>query len=181
MDIRIFKTKQQIKEAFIKLREKDLPERIKVKDICATADINKTTFYKHYVDSYDLLREIEDACVDRVVNGFAERDDLLKSPAAYLDGLSRSVQRELGNLKAVYHDRGEVLCAKLEERLKKCYEHVEERGDKIKISFIIGGFVGVMRDNIFGEKLVELKDAVADYITYISLNHPLKRATGESN
>ena len=47
MDLRIVKTKQQIKQAFLSLRAQYLPEKIKVKDICERAMINKTTFYAH--------------------------------------------------------------------------------------------------------------------------------------
>ena len=50
MDLRMVKTRAQIKEAFLKLREYLMPEKIKVKDICEMAMINKTTFYNHYID-----------------------------------------------------------------------------------------------------------------------------------
>ena len=48
MDLRVAKTKNRIISAFLKLRDKLTLEKIKVKDICDEAMINKTTFYKHF-------------------------------------------------------------------------------------------------------------------------------------
>ena len=61
MDLRIVKTKNQIKRAFLSLRNKYSLEKIKVKDICELAMINKTTFYKYYVDSFALADEVEES------------------------------------------------------------------------------------------------------------------------
>ncbi|MDR3333740.1 MAG: TetR family transcriptional regulator C-terminal domain-containing protein [Treponema sp.] len=33
---------------------------ITIKEICEAADINRSTFYTHYTDQYDLLRQIEE-------------------------------------------------------------------------------------------------------------------------
>ena len=57
-------TRQVIQEAFFELlREKDF-ERISVADLCRRADINRGTFYLHYVDKYDLLDQIIDEMLD---------------------------------------------------------------------------------------------------------------------
>lgn len=54
-DLRTRRTRKLLREALIGLlRERDL-EAISVKDICERAMIHRTTFYKHYVDKYDLL------------------------------------------------------------------------------------------------------------------------------
>ncbi|MGW7976549.1 TetR family transcriptional regulator [Staphylococcus xylosus] len=59
-DRRVRKTKNAIKQAFIKLlAEKEL-ERITIQDITSLADINRGTFYLHYEDKYILLSDLED-------------------------------------------------------------------------------------------------------------------------
>lgn len=51
-------TKRLLKEALIELLlEKDL-SHITIKDLSDRADINRSTFYSHYVDIYELLDEI---------------------------------------------------------------------------------------------------------------------------
>ena len=56
MDIRIARTDRAIEQAFMELREKNPLEKIKIKDLCAMACINKSTFYAHYEDIYALAR-----------------------------------------------------------------------------------------------------------------------------
>lgn len=59
-------TKMVLKESFIRLL-KELPlSRITVTQICEMADINRATFYAHYRDPYDLLRQIEQELVDDI-------------------------------------------------------------------------------------------------------------------
>ena len=53
-----------IREAFFKLlREKGF-EKITVTDVCREANINRGTFYLHYVDKYDLLNAMIDEALD---------------------------------------------------------------------------------------------------------------------
>ena len=47
MDIRIEKTDRAIEKAFLELRSKMPLEKIKIKDLCALACVNKSTFYAH--------------------------------------------------------------------------------------------------------------------------------------
>ena len=72
MDLRMLKTRKQIKTAFLALRERLMPEKIKVKDICEMAKINKTTFYHHYTDSIELSNEIDEAAIDQVMMDFTD-------------------------------------------------------------------------------------------------------------
>ncbi|MEJ7453182.1 TetR-like C-terminal domain-containing protein [Staphylococcus xylosus] len=59
-DRRVRKTKNAIKQAFIKLlAEKEL-ERITIQDITTLADVNRGTFYLYYEDKYILLSDLED-------------------------------------------------------------------------------------------------------------------------
>ncbi len=51
-------TKKLIFDTFIKLLEKKPFDKITVKDIVETCDINRNTFYYYYSDIYDLLEEV---------------------------------------------------------------------------------------------------------------------------
>ena len=67
MDIRIIKTKNSIINAFIELRAKKEIERITVKELCEKAMINKSTFYSHYTDIYDLSEQLENRIATEIV------------------------------------------------------------------------------------------------------------------
>lgn len=52
-------TQNKIKDVLIELLwEKDI-NKITIQEICRKADINRTTFYTHYNDIYDLMQKIE--------------------------------------------------------------------------------------------------------------------------
>ena len=55
IDLRIIKTNKVLFEALITLMEQKDFEKIKISDICDQALINRSTFYAHYEDKYDLL------------------------------------------------------------------------------------------------------------------------------
>lgn len=57
-DLRITKTKKLLYETLISLMEEKSFEEIKVSDICKKALINRSTFYSHYSDKYELFMEL---------------------------------------------------------------------------------------------------------------------------
>lgn len=59
LDKRSLKTKKQLEEVlFNLLKIKDI-NKITVKEITTLADINRSTFYDHYSDVYDLLESVQ--------------------------------------------------------------------------------------------------------------------------
>lgn len=59
-DRRVRMTKMLLKQSLIELmREKSIHE-ISIKDICGGADINRSTFYRHYNTQYELYDEVLD-------------------------------------------------------------------------------------------------------------------------
>ena len=66
MDVRVKLTKKMVFEAFLSILKNKPIAKITVKEICTAADINRTTFYKYYKDTYDLLEQIEDELIDNL-------------------------------------------------------------------------------------------------------------------
>ena len=162
MDLRMVKTRAQIKSAFLALRERLMPEKIKVKDLCDLAMINKTTFYNHYSDTDELSDEIDDNAIDLVLSDFSEQKNILADPKAYVVGLFAALERQSAHLNQVFRGKQEVLCAKLEERLRAAHhdqEHTPE--ESVRVSFAIGGMIHVVRDYLLSgtkysiEQLIE--------------------------
>lgn len=63
-DRRVRYTRQVIHEAFFELLRKKSFEKVTVADICRHAEINRGTFYLHYVDKFALLDEVIDEALD---------------------------------------------------------------------------------------------------------------------
>ena len=72
-DKRIEKTKALIKKTFLELAETSDVERITVKAICDRANINRGTFYYHYLDVPDLIEKLETAAAERITQSILAR------------------------------------------------------------------------------------------------------------
>ncbi|HAB66401.1 MAG TPA: hypothetical protein DCE23_03440 [Firmicutes bacterium] len=59
MDRRTKYTKNIIKTTFLSLLEEKEIKKITVSEICRISDINRATFYRYYLDVYDLLDKIQ--------------------------------------------------------------------------------------------------------------------------
>ncbi len=66
-----FNTAIKMDEALIMLLEKKDFEYITIKEICDTAGVNRSTFYLHYNNTFDLLKEATNHVLDRFLNYFS--------------------------------------------------------------------------------------------------------------
>lgn len=56
-DIRVLKSKRDLRNGLFELLKTKTFDKITVIEICEVAEINKMTFYKHYNDKYDLFED----------------------------------------------------------------------------------------------------------------------------
>ncbi|HIS25724.1 MAG TPA: TetR/AcrR family transcriptional regulator [Candidatus Pullilachnospira intestinigallinarum] len=98
MDKKVAKTKKSIINAFLELRSKKALEKITVRELCEKAEINKSTFYTHFKDIYDLSEYLETQLVDQVVCSLQHPEYLFSKPEVFI--------RELTYAYAVDPDRG---------------------------------------------------------------------------
>jgi AcrR family transcriptional regulator len=62
-DLRVIKTKSNIKKVFIELLYQKEFSKITVQEILGRALINRSTFYKYYTDKYDLAEYLVDEVI----------------------------------------------------------------------------------------------------------------------
>lgn len=92
-DRRTRKTRTAIEKAFIELIQKNDINKITIKDITDKADTNRSTFYTHYEDIYDLLHVIEQKLIDGI--SVFNNEDILNKDA--MDSMTQSLQYILDN------------------------------------------------------------------------------------
>lgn len=64
-------TKRLVREALLELLQtKDIKD-VSVSELCARADINRTTFYNHYAGTHEVLAEIEDGFMGQLLDAGA--------------------------------------------------------------------------------------------------------------
>ena len=147
MDLRVAKTRNAMRRAFMTLRKKHAPEKIRVVEICELAQINKSTFYKHYHDIFELSDEVKQATVDKFWADFPEKGLMLTDPRTFMVGLPRAVD-QLGGavLLTLFKDEGEDFFRLLEQKLIDNYISDDNTpADNIKITFIICGIIHILK------------------------------------
>ncbi|MRN54716.1 TetR/AcrR family transcriptional regulator [Paenibacillus monticola] len=75
IDRRKVRTKKLLRKALIEVMERKGAERITVSDLTKEADINRGTFYLHYMDSMDMLKQVK----EEIWEGLRQRMDKLDS------------------------------------------------------------------------------------------------------
>ena len=66
VDRRVRKTKAQLRAGLARLMQKKSIKEITVKELVEEVDINRSTFYLHYTDIYQMLESIEAELMDEV-------------------------------------------------------------------------------------------------------------------
>ena len=68
-------TLRVIREAFVAMLRKKSVEKISVGELCEQADVNRSTFYRHYADVYALLDEISEEYFQLLFGDAVKADD----------------------------------------------------------------------------------------------------------
>ena len=180
MDLRIVKTRRAIKQAFLKLRETMPLEKIRVTDICRSATINKTMFYKHYRDIFTLSAEIENEAVALVMESFSAKDELFRNPMCFLIELPNALDANKDILRPLFHDNFDKLFILLEKQLKNRYGAADSTEEEdILLTFAIGGTLHTLRsakferncdDTVLAERVSQILAKVAQLRTENHIN-----------
>ena len=83
-DLRISKTVRAIKTSFLDLIAIKPLQKITIKELADRAEINKGTFYLHYLDIYDLYNKLVKETVAKIAGSFDPYPDLFVDPAAFV-------------------------------------------------------------------------------------------------
>ena len=163
MDIRIEKTKTAIHNTFLELRSRKPLEKITIKELCEKAQINKSTFYSHYKDIYDLSDQLETEVVTSVIETIPNPANCLEENL-FLGYLSRdSIIRILFS-----GTRAGELVRKVEYQLKKILfeahpEYKQDPSVNVVLSYTVyGGYYAFFENRQYGDA------AVVDIISQIS-------------
>lgn len=103
-DLRVKKTKNALYNTLMELMKTKSFEEIKVSDICSEALINRSTFYAHYNDKYELLKD----AIDNLKNSLIEE-------------LNKNVQTS--NTKEYYLEMISILLNHIEEK-RSIYQQI---------------------------------------------------------
>lgn len=178
-DRRIRKTEQALRDAFVRLICRKELTQITIKELCAEADINKSTFYLHYRDIYDLASQMKQQLLDDAYNIIAEYDILdfaASSPEIWYRMLELFQENNClyisylnsFSLSSLNPTLEESIIPRLMEKARRDHPEISDGGMKkihMSITFIISGFLGLMQNLDFDD----LTDAVFFISTRLDL------------
>lgn len=73
-DLRIIKTKKHLYEGLLQQMKDKTFEEVKVSDICEASLVNRSTFYDHFNDKYELLASLIKDLEEELVKKLGEND-----------------------------------------------------------------------------------------------------------
>ena len=87
-DLRVKKTKNALYNTLMELMKTKSFEEIKVSDICNEALINRSTFYAHYNDKYELLKDAIDNLKNSLIEELNQNIKTSNTKEYYLEMIS---------------------------------------------------------------------------------------------
>ena len=103
MDKRIEKTKAALHAALYHLRSENAIRDIKVADLCKTAKVNKTTFYAHYKNIYELSEEVEKELIRKIITSIPrDREYTFENISAYTLEVTLAFERYIQELTVLF-------------------------------------------------------------------------------
>ena len=175
MDRRIKYTKNIIKTTFLKKLEEKEINKITVSEICKEADVNRATFYRYYLDVYDLLDSIEAEFVDNLRLIFKEENYTVYSFALKVLNIFLENKQIL---KVIFKSRSNINF--MQEFLETAYEKCPNKGKSIDSNltdeqrelgaiYIFNGSLGIINYWVQNDFTSKPED-IAEIISELSYN-----------
>ncbi len=156
MDRRVKRTKTLLETALVELMLEKNGSQISVKELTQRADVNRSTFYLHYLDIYDMMEQIEEEFVSKVEASFHDYFDPLpvSSPLdLFLQICEWLEENKDYYIKLLRGTAAPEILEKLRVRLTEQFLHTLETifldqdslDLRARINFIVSGTIGVLR------------------------------------
>ncbi len=104
IDLRVIKTKKVLCESLLELMREKAFEDIKVSDICEKALINRSTFYAHYADKYELFLAYIDNLKNSLAKELEKNTNISNSKEYYLEMVNLFLNHVIEQKKSVLSD-----------------------------------------------------------------------------
>lgn len=180
VDRRIRKTKQGLRLALIKLIREKKFSSITITELANEADINRKTFYMHYSKIEDILKEIQDEFLEKLLLLIKEQEFSGKDIEIYdlFTGLNKIINENLdfysqlvslNSYKFLIQDVKDIFKHAIKEKIKDL--EPEEPSD-LYIEFIASGIIGMYVEWLQMESKISLEDLAnaATKIVYHGMN-----------
>jgi len=149
-------TKKVIRDSLMELMKTKSILSVSIKDMCELADISRSTFYAHYKDQYDLLRQIEEdtlAYFEDMLNRYKDKYSK-KETAQMVEEMLTYIANNGNSIQVLLSENGDL------DFQKKLFQHFthhnlvtkyfseKQQDDETKTYysvFLIHGYIGLIQ------------------------------------
>lgn len=177
-DRRIKRTKMLLQNALVDLMLEKAVGKISVKELTQKADVNRSTFYLHYLDIYDMLEQMENEFVETIQGFFHDFFTPLSTsmPLTLFVNISEWLEQDKEYyVKLLRGSASGYIFEELESRIRDEFLTLlylifldEESLDlRTRVNFTVSGTVGVLRMWVMeggNISLVELSETIDDIL-----------------
>ncbi len=148
-------TRMVLMESLVSLLQNKQISAITIKEICELADINRSTFYSHYSNQYDLLNSIEEKFIDDMMAAlkqynFSKEEEAFLIIEKILEYISKNkvICQVLLNQSTEHHfqKQGTLIIKKFIFNNWITKEKLDRHHFEYMIIFVVGGSVFVIKN-----------------------------------
>lgn len=171
---RVLLTKRILKESLLELMQEKPISKITIKDICDLSEMSRSTFYLHYQDQFELLKDIENEVLEQTFKSLENIGNDFNT--------IESIDNFLEYVKSNKETFGVLLCQPDTEDfqnsiLKAIAEHVQssipetytDENDKYLFAFVMHGSINILRTWIKND--FDLETSKLAYLIYHSCHN----------
>lgn len=154
-DRRVVRTKSRLKQSLNKLMEQKSMMEISVQELTEMADINRSTFYLHYKDIYDIIETTENEILEDLNKILDSKfDEENATPLPVLEEIFKLLMDNSRMCMSLLGPNGDVaftnkLVALIRERclqdFMSYYGQINAKNFEYYYSFIVSGCVGMSK------------------------------------
>lgn len=172
MDRRVKYTKKVIKDTFIELvSHKDI-KKITVSEICAKADINRATFYRYYLDVFDLLDSIKKEFQTELKNAYEPKTEQENTVMNFSNAMLKVFVENKELVKMLFNTNNglyflnnilEIAYSRCKEKWEKDLPNICQEDMEYASIFIFNGALGVINfwvQNDFDKDINEISETI---------------------
>lgn len=180
LDLRILKTKKNLYATFEELMKSQSFEEIKVSDICNKAMINRSTFYAHYNDKYELLAEYINT-LKEVLSSELNKNTSIKNTKEYYIEMIRILLNHIESKKETYasimiNNKNSITMDILYDVISKdIIKQIQEKNENSNVPvdivsrFYLGAVISICTEWIVSKKYS--KDEILEYFNILIPNN----------
>jgi AcrR family transcriptional regulator len=181
-------TKKVLRETLMEFMKTRPIFDISIKEICAAADVSRTTFYSHYRDQYDLLRQIENDTIAVINEAFNKYDFVMSKIEAVkmMEELLGYVSKNVNSIQVLLGEYGSsdfqkrffaFYFSKIFDKLVRADKLIDAVNRGYQLAFAITSNIGLIQHwlkNNMDKSIQEMAEMIID-LTYVPIRNSVNK------